>query len=209
MPFQKKVQTDSVKDETQVLVPTGDEIVPKAPESPEPKVKSKDEFAKDISPVDLDDSDFSNIHGWNLTELEFTDISLTQAPPPPKCVKEYCEKRDLVWRWLSYPAVKQSGMRGYVALSMTPELRKKVKAGDCPPTVDIDVSNKLTWREDAFLGVQPRKLYDLRRAAIAKRNAAQADVVKGQGSALNELAGRVGGAKIVEYKVKETSRQGL
>lgn len=197
-----------VTQETQFTVPTTDEIIPKGPEMPEKRTKTPTEERQDIVAQDLDGPDFSGIHGWNMAELELMDINQTKAPNPPKCVQEFCRSRSLVWRWLSYPSAKAYGMRGYVALSMTPELRKKIKAGDCPATVDIDVTNKLTWREDAFLGVQPKKLYDARMNAKRQRTIDQTRLAKLQGEALRETAGRAGG-KIVEYTVEETSRQGL
>jgi hypothetical protein len=99
-------------------------------------------------------------------------------------------------------------MRNYVALSLTPDLRRKIKAGDCPPTVDIDVSNKLTWREDAFLGVMPKKLYEKIREATALRVVEQTKLARGQGKVLRERAARAGG-RIAEYTIEETTRQGL
>lgn len=213
MPFKKKTPVDNpyqdtVKDETIQSVPVTDEIVPKGPETPEKQHKTAKAEREAIVAQDLDSPDFSGIYGWNMAELEFMDISQTHAPKPPKCVQEFCKQRDLVWRWLSYPAAKAYGMRGYVALSMTPDLRKKIKMGDCPATVDIDVTNKLTWREDAFLGVQPRKLYEARMKAKRQRTIEQTKLAKAQGNVLREAAGRAGG-KIVEYTVEETARQGL
>lgn len=213
MPFKKKTVnqvTDpvDVTQETIQSVPVTDEIIPKGPATPEKHTKTESEQRNEIVAQDLEDPDFSGIFGWNMAEMEFLDVNQTQAPKPPKCVQEFCKSRALVWRWLSYPAAKAYGMRGYVALSMTPELRKKIKAGDCPATVDIDVTNKLTWREDAFLGVQPKKLYDARMAAKRHRTIEQTKLARAQGNALREIAGRAGG-KIVEYSVEETARQGL
>jgi hypothetical protein len=215
MPFKKKVPKSNdvtypvdVTQETQVSVPVTDEIVPKGPATPEKHYKTETQSRDEIIAQDLADPDFSGIYGWNMAEMEFLDVNQTKAPQPPKCVQQFCQSRDLVWRWLSYPAAKAYGMRGYVALSMTPELRKKIKAGDCPATVDIDVTNKLTWREDAFLGVQPKKLYLARMKSKHQRTIDQTKLAKAQGAALQDVAGRAGG-KIVEYTVEETSRQGL
>lgn len=215
MPFKKKAPKSNdvttpvdVTQEMQVSVPVTDEIIPKGPALPEKRVKTESDERADIVAMDLDDPDFSGVYGWNMAEMEFLDVNQTRAPKPPKCVQDYCTKRELVWRWLSYPAAKAYGMRGYVALSMTPELRKKIRGGDCPATVDIDVTNKLTWREDAFLGVQPKKLYLARMAAKRQRTVDQTKLAKAQGNALSEIAGRAGG-KIVEYSVEETARQGL
>ena len=183
-------------------------VVPKAPAIPQPTESSTKATVEAIQPVVLDDPDFAHVYGWNLTDLELTDVALNQTAKVPKCVQEYCDARGLVWRWLSYPNVKARGMRNYVALSMTAELRRKIKAGDCPPTVDIDVSNKLTWREDAFLGVMPRKLYDRIREATAVRVLEQTKRARGQGAVLKERAARAGG-RIAEYSVDETTRQGL
>lgn len=195
---------EDVSEEMQPSALLRDEIVPKAPETP--KSVQKEEV---IPQVDADEEpDFSGIHGWNLAEMEFIDINLNKTPRPPKCVQEWCKKRDLVWRWLSYPGVKHFGMRGFVALSMTPELRKKIKQGDCPPTIDIDVSNKLVWREDAFLGIIPKKLHEARKKAKAQRIIDQNKLAKLAPGGLQELARRAGG-KLVEYSVEETSRQGL
>ena len=210
MPFKKKtpVEKVDVTQETQVSVPVTDEIIPKGPALPEKRQKTASDERADIVAQDLDDPDFSGVYGWNMAELEFLDVNQTKAPKPPVCVQKYCESRQLVWRWLSYPAAKAYGMRGYVALSMTPELRKKIRGGDCPATVDIDVTNKLTWREDAFLGVQPKKLYIARMNAKHQRIVDQTKLARAQGDALRDVAGRAGG-KIVEYSVEETSRQGL
>lgn len=211
MPFKKKTPKADpvdVNQETQVLVPTTDEIIPKGPELPEKQAKTVAQERAEIEAQNLEDPDFSHIFGWNMAELEFLDINQNKAPKPPKCVQDFCKSRDLVWRWLSYPAAKKYGMRGYVALSMTPDLRKRIKAGDCPATVDIDVTNKLTWREDAFLGVQPRRLYEARMNSKRQRTIEQTKLARNQGEALREVAGRAGG-KIVDYTVEETARQGL
>jgi hypothetical protein len=215
-PFNKKkvatsqdVAQEPVSEETNVLAPQqGESVVPKEPERPEQKVKTTKEFAASIQPQVLDDPDFSHIYGWNMAELELTDVMLNKTAKVPKCVQEYCDARGLDYRWLSYPTVKQRGMRNYVALSLTPELRKKIKAGDCPPTVDIDVSNKLTWREDAFLGVIPKRFVEARRKAVQQRIIEQTRLARAAGERLREGA-RMAGGKIVEYSVEETSRQGL
>jgi hypothetical protein len=99
-------------------------------------------------------------------------------------------------------------MRGYVALSVTPELRKKIRQGDCPATVDIDVSNKLVWREDAFLAVIPRRLHEAKKAAKREKTLQQTKLANAAPGGLREMASRAGG-KLVEYNVEETARQGL
>lgn len=191
---------DNVKDE---MMPFDQEpVAPKAPEIPKP-VETTPVVAQSV-----EDPDFASIYGWNMAELELTDVMLNKTAKVPKCVQEYCDSRDLAYRWLSYPTVKQKGMRNYVALSLTPELRKKIKAGDCPPTVDIDVSNKLTWREDAFLGVIPKRFVEARQKAVRQRTLEQTRLARAAGERLREGAARAGG-KIVEYNVEETSRQGL
>jgi len=199
----EKVEFESVMDETQESALEREEIVPKAPEKP--KVREKEVVIPQLDPNDVD---FSGIHGWNMAELELYDPGLNKVPNPPKCVMEWCRQHDLKWRWMSYPAVKHQGMRGHVAFSVTPEIRKKMKRGDCPPTIDIDVSNKLVWREDAFLGVIPRRLADLQNRAIQQRTIDQTKLAKLAPSGLQDMAQRAGG-KLVEYSVDETSRQGL
>lgn len=199
----EKSAFESVMDEMQESALPGDEMVPKAPEKPKQKEKSVV-----IPQLDPNDVDFSGIHGWNMAELELFDPGLNRVPNPPKCVMEWCRTHDLKWRWMSYPSVKHQGMRGHVAFSVTPEIRKKMKAGDCPPTVDIDVSNKLVWREDAFLGVIPVRLADLQRRAIVQRTIDQTKLAKAAPGGLREMASRAGG-KLVEYNVEETARQGL
>lgn len=194
---------DIVMDETLESALNRDEIVPKAPEKP--VAKEKEVVIPQLP--ETEDLDLSVIHGWSLAELDFTDPGLVAAPNPPKCIMEWCKSRDLVWRWLSYPAVKHKGMRGYVALSVLPEWRKKIRLGDCPATVDIDVSNKLVWREDAFLGVIPRRLHEARQKAKAQRTLDQTKLSRNS-DGLQEMAARAGG-KLVEYKVDETTRQGL
>ena len=213
MPFQKgntlgkknlsNPSKDDVTDEQSLSAPNGDELVPKQPKTPTPEKK-----AEEIPQLpDSGDVDFSNIYGWNMAELEFMDVN-QKIPDPPKVVMDWCKKYDLVWRWLSYPAVKHLGMRGYVALSVTKEMRKKMRSGDCPATVDIDVSNKLVWREDAFLGVTPRKLFEARRRSKQQMTIDQTKLAKGQADSLRDMARRAGG-KIVEYSVEQTDRQGL
>lgn len=203
-PYNKKKVSDDVIEETIESASYEDEIIPKAPPTPKPE---KQEVVIPQLPVD-ESPDFGGVYGWNMAELELLDFNLTKAPKPPKCVQEWCRRHDLVYRWLSYPRVKEAGMRGYIALSMTPELRKKVKAGDCPATVDIDVSNKLVWREDAFLGVMPKKLYDLLLKGKRQRILDQNKIARLGPSGLRDMAERAGG-KIVEYTVEETARQGL
>ena len=203
-PVVKKI-SDSVTDETNESALNGDELIPKAPPQPTPEEVD----SQDITAIPTtNDVDFGGIYGWNMAELEFMDVNLNRVPAPPKCVIEWCKARDLRWRWLSYPSVKRFGMRGHVALSLTPELRKKIKQGDCPPTVDIDVSNKLVWREDAFLGVIPVRLANLFKSALEKKTMDQTKLAQAAPGGLRELAARAGG-KIVEYSVEETSRQGL
>jgi hypothetical protein len=215
MPFQKgntlgyKKKTsepieDVVTDEQSPSAPVRDELIPKQPKTP-----TLEKRAEEIPQLPMgDDVDFSNIYGWNMAELEFLDTALNRVPDPPKCVMEWCRSRDLVWRWLSYPSVKHLGMRGYMAYSATADIRKKMKHGDCPPTQDIDVSNKLVWREDAFLGVIPRRLHEARARSKAQRTIDQTKLAKGQADNLREVARRAGG-KIVEYNVEQTARQGL
>lgn len=193
---------DSVMDEMQVSAVQTDEIVPKAPEKPRQVEKSM------TIPQIQDEDDFSEIYGWTMADLEFMDPGLNHVPKPPKCVMEWCNQRNLKWRWMSYPNVKHQGMRGHVAFSVTPEIRKKIKRGDCPPTIDIDVSNKLVWREDAFLGVIPRRLADELKKKLDQRTIDQTKLAKAAPGGLREYAERAGG-KIVEYSVDETSRQGL
>jgi hypothetical protein len=199
----EKVEFESVMDEMQASALERDEIVPKAPEKPTQQAK---EIV--IPQLDLNDVDFSNIHGWNMAELELYDPGLNRVPNPPKCVMEWCNQHDLKWRWMSYPSVKHSGMRGHVAFSVPVDIRKKIKNGDCPPTIDIDVTNKLVWREDAFLGVIPRRLADLQLKAIRQRTLDQTKLAKAAPGGLREMASRAGG-KLVEFNVEETTRQGL
>lgn len=194
---------ESVMDETLQSASPEDEIVPKQPPLPEPA--EKDGTVPQIPTTD--DPDFAGIHGWNMAELEFMDVSLNRVPKPPKCVQRWCEARELKWRWMSYPRVKHYGMRGYVALSITPELRKKIKAGDCPAAVDIDVSNKLVWREDAFLGVIPLRMYNARKAAMRQRTIDQTKLANAAPDGLKELAARAGGK--VGFTVEQTVRQGM
>lgn len=196
-------QYEDVMDEMQSSATSVDEIVPKAPEKPTPKEKEVV-----IPQLDSEGDNFSDIYGWNLADLEFMDPSLNHVPKPPKCVQEWCKARDLKWRWMSYPNVKHQGMRGHVAFSVPPEIRKKIKRGDCPPTVDIDVSNKLVWREDAFLGVIPIKLANAIKKSLEQRTIDQTKLARLAPEGLREYAERAGG-KIVEYSVDETSRQGL
>lgn len=199
------VANEVVIEELPVSAVETDEIIPKAPLKP---VQEKKEA---VIPTTADDDspDFSGIHGWNMAELELYDVSLNRVPNPPKCVMEWCRARNLRWRWLSYPAVKNAGMRGHVALSVTPELRKKIRRGDCPATVDIDVTNKLVWREDAFLGVIPIRLAELQKAAIRQRTLDQTKLAsQGVSDGLREIAARAGG-KIVDFSVEESSRQGM
>ncbi len=199
----EKSQFESVMQETQESAAQADEIVPKAPEKPRQADKGVV-----IPQLDMNDVDFSNIHGWNMAELELYDPGLNRVPNPPKCVMEWCNSRDLKWRWMSYPAVKHTGMRGHVAFSVNAEIRKKMKNGDCPPTIDIDVTNKLVWREDAFLGVIPRRLAELQLKAIRQRTIDQTKLAKAAPGGLGEAALRAGG-KLVEFNVEETTRQGL
>src|SRR5262245_19546905 len=130
MPFKKKTPVSNdvtypvdVTEETIQSVPVTDEIIPKGPVAPEKHTKTQSEEREEIVAQDLSDPDFSGIYGWNMAEMEFLDVNQTKAPQPPKCVQDFCKSRELVWRWLSYPAAKAYGMRGYVALSMTPDLR--------------------------------------------------------------------------------------
>jgi hypothetical protein len=184
-------------------------VVPKAPPLPTPADSATKATVDAIQSVNLDDPEFANIYGWNLSDLELTDVALNRTAEVPRCIKAYCEARDLVWRWLSYPNVKARGMRNYVALSVTPELRKRIKMGDCPATVDIDVSNKLTWREDAFLGVMPRRLHEKIQDSKKQRVVEQTKLARGgHGGLMREAAARAG-AKISDYRVEETAEKGL
>lgn len=214
MPFKKKDPNiykspskdseDVVTDEQIQSALKRDELVPKGPEKPVAKEKSGEipQLPEDGEP------DFGNIYGWNMAELEFLDINQNKVPDPPKCVMEWCKARDLVWRWMSYPAAKHLGMRGYVALSVNKDMRRKMRSGDCPATIDIDVTNKLVWREDAFLGVIPRRLFEAKQKAKRQKTIDQTKLAKGQADNLKEIASRAGG-KIVEYSVEQTARQGL
>ena len=103
----------------------------------------------------------ASVYGMDLSDLEL-DEPLGRAPDPPKCIQERLRREEKVWRWVSKPTVKYMGMRQYLTVSPTSEERDKIKNGDCPGGVDVDVENKITWREDAWLAAIQRRLHERR-----------------------------------------------
>lgn len=135
-----------------------------------------------------------------VTDLRELVVPTGRPPDPPACVAKRLKERDLMWRWLSEPAVRRLGMRMYVAYSPTSEEREMINSGrDTPPGVHVDEQNRVKWMDDAFLGVIPRRLYLARQAQksqrIADLTAASRDY-----SGLREAAARIGGRVSVEAR---------
>lgn len=146
------------------------------------------------------------VYGFSMAELELYDINMNKVPAPPRCIQEHCQRADWVWRWMSPSAIKYFGMRGYVAYSPDKDVRQKIKDGDCPASIYVDVENKVRWREDSFLAVTPRRLYEARQAAKRQRTDNQTRVAREAAPGLRELSNRAGVS--VEYHVDEWKQQG-
>jgi hypothetical protein len=141
---------------------------------------------------------------WDMHHLDIEN-AFSDIPNPPKALMKRLTEKELVWRWLSVPQVRKRGTRGWTVYSPDTEDRTAMAKGDCPAGVRVDVENKLCWREDAFLGVMPRRLHELYQGEIAKRTAAQSARVRDR-QGLDELAARAKG-KITNYTVQERRGQ--
>jgi hypothetical protein len=156
----------------------------------------------DVTPITMAEADAAGM--WDMHDLS-VENPFDDVPNPPKSLMARLSKRDLVWRWLSVPMVRKRGTRGWTVYSPDGEDRQAMAKGDCPPGVRVDVENKLCWREDAFLGVMPRQLHDLKQAEIQKRTRAQSERTRDHG-ALDDAAKRARG-KITTYSVQERRGQ--
>jgi hypothetical protein len=148
-----------------------------------------------------------SIYGWKIEDMEFLDPGLTSAPKPPKFLADKFQQHDLVWRWLSYPALRALGKRGYTIYSPTVEEKEKINRGAGGGTVHVDANNYICWREDAILGVTPRRLYEHRRNEKMMRTMEQTKRSRSAIEPLKEAAGRLG-AQVARYQVDEWRQEG-
>lgn len=159
----------------------------------EEKITLSQETVTSVAEASAPDDDV--IYGWELEQLLLQDQKLNNVPDPPKCIMDDLKSRDLKWRWMSKPFVKTHGLRQYTTYSPSAEQRKKIKNGDAPPAVDVDVENKVTWREDSFLATIPRRQFMIRRILAKQRVQNQNDLAKSNILALKEKA-RSAGVKL-------------
>lgn len=147
------------------------------------------------------------IYGFQMDELAFLDVGLNSIPAPPKFILDKLSKRDLVWRWLSRPAIKQLGTRGYQVYVAESEDRDKIDRGVAGGTIYLSPEYYVCWREDAILGVTPRRLYEARRAEKQRRTINQTKLARQAPGGLIQVAGRLGG-KVTDYAVDEWQQEG-
>jgi hypothetical protein len=114
-----------------------------------------------------------------------------EIPAPPAVILRKLEKADRVWRWLSTPQVKKNGMRNYETYSPDPEDRQVIDHGRCAAGVAISTDNRVTWREDSWLGSIPRKRW-LERQAEKRRRTDQQTAISKSREALASAAQRTG-----------------
>lgn len=130
------------------------------------------------------------------------------GPNPPKCILKKLKSRDLVWRWLSEPAMKRLGMRMYELWSVDDKDRALINSGrDAAPGVRVSAENTVRWLDDAFLGVIPRRYFLQRQAMKQARVLDQTKRSKELGG-LKEAAGRAG-ARITDFEIKSWSADEL
>ena len=156
----------------------------------------------DVVPITMAQAESAGI--WDMHDLD-VENPFEEIPNPPKSLMKRLQSKDLVWRWLSVPMVRKKGTRGWTVYSPDSEDRTALARGECPAGVRIDVENKLCWREDAFLGVMPRKLHEMYQNAITKRTREQSARTRDR-QGLDELAARAKG-KITNYTVQERRGQ--
>jgi len=142
-----------------------------------------------------------------MDQLAFLDVGLNSIPEPPKFVLDKLKTQDLVWRWLSRPAIKQLGTRGYHVYVAPTDIRTKIDRGEAGGTIYLSPEYYVCWREDAILGVTPRKLYEARRAEKSRRTLNQTKQARQALGGLQQVAGRLGG-KVAEYSVNEWQQEG-
>lgn len=147
------------------------------------------------------------IYGYAMEDLAFLDVGLNQIPEPPKFILDKLDKRDLKWRWLSRPAIKHIGTRGYTVYVAESEDRARIDRGEAGGTIYLSPEYYVCWREDAILGVTPRRLYEARRAEKLKRTIVQSKLARNTPGGLVELAKRVGG-RVASYDVDEFQQEG-
>ena len=141
----------------------------------------------------------SVVYGMEVEDRELL-APLGQVPPPPACILQRFPPGEYVWRWLSVSGVRAHGSRNYVTVSPTARERDLIDSGrDQPPGVHVDAENKVKWREDAWLAVIPRRLYERRVKEKRARTAAQTALSKDR-SPLAEAMARHGGT-LREYSV--------
>jgi hypothetical protein len=150
----------------------------------------------DVTPITMAEAESSGI--WDMHDLS-VETPFEDVPNPPKALCDRLRSRDLVWRWLSVPMVRKRGTRGWTVYSPDAEDRQAMARGDCPPGIRIDVENKLCWREDAFLGVMPRRLQERYQLELKKRTDAQSTNARDQRQ-LQDLAERAGAKVSVSVK---------
>lgn len=148
-----------------------------------------------------EESDQDTVCGFEVTELDLLE-PLGSPPNPPKCILERLNRDEKVWRWLSKPQVKYQGMRMYVAVKPTKDELRRMKAGDCPSGVYTNAENLICWKDDGFLGMIPRRLYDVRRKQVEMVGRAKEGASTNKEAIKDQIA-RLGGT-LKEYQVEQT-----
>ena len=124
------------------------------------------------------------IHGFEMEAL----FPRGGIPEPPQYVLAKLKGLDRAWRWLSQPAVRRLGLRGYTAYSPDEKDRKEIDRGNCAGGIAVSVDNRITWNEDAFLAWIPGRLHRERRRVVKERTHEQTKTSRDSGRFTDQAA---------------------